>query len=134
MSLERYRVPDSVRTGVWLELPDAPGARFRVRLPSRANREWQREVLKQMAASGMKVTAEGELDESAVDAQEMVNWAERRLIAFQRLCIVEGPPGFELDSLLDDYWPALGALFNLAAQQAAQEAAAADEAVGELSA
>jgi hypothetical protein len=127
MNLDKYRVPESARLGVWIELPDSDGARFRVRLPSEQNRAWQRRMLSLMVAAGAVPKPDGTVDRSAVDVNRMVEWTEQRLLAFHELCVVECPPGIAHESLLDEYRPALEALFDAAmARVAAEDGEAAD--------
>lgn len=131
MSLERYRVPASVWLGEWIELPHAGGERFLIKLPSAANREWQREMLTLMVSAGVRLTDAGEVDTAAVDRTALIAFREKQLCAFARLCVIEGPPGFDLSQLTGEYWPALVALYERASARASEEAAQADEAVGE---
>ena len=131
MSLEKYRVPPSAWTGEWIDLPDSPGDRFLVKLPSSANREWQREMLKLMVSAGVRLTDAGEVDANAVDRASLITYREKQLTAFAKLCVIEGPPGFDLDLLTGEYWPALVALYERAMALADAEAAQAEKAVGE---
>jgi len=134
MNLNKYRLPDSVRHGVEIELPDSEGAKFLVKLPSGANRQWQREMLRRMAASGVKVNAQGEIERDAPGAAEaMIKWEEGRLEKFLEVCVVSGPEDFDLQSLADEYRPALVKLFKMAEELADAESSEA-EAVGEASA
>ena len=133
MSLERYRVPASVWLGEWIELPQG-GARFLVKLPSASNREWQREMLTLMVGAGVRLDDAGEVDTQAVDRTALIAFREKQLCAFAQLCVIEGPPGFDLKQLTGEYWPALVALWEQASERASQEAASAEQAVGKLSA
>lgn len=134
MNLEKYRTPASAWAGEWIELPESDGARFLVKLPSAANREWQREVLRMMVAAGVRADEEGNVDAKAVDPQQMVQYREKRLLAFAKLCVIEGPEGFDLEQLTGEFWPALVALYDEAESRAEKEAQEAERAVGESSA
>lgn len=134
MNLSKYRVPDSVLHGVEIELPDSEGAKFLVKLPSASNRLWQREMMRRMAASGVKVKEDGTVDREAPGAAEaMIRWQDGRLEKFLEVCVVSGPEGFDLSTLVDEYRPALQKLFNLAEELADAETAEAN-AAGEASA
>lgn len=133
MSLERYRVPASVREGEWIELPG--GARFLVKLPSSANRLWQRESLRLLADRGdLKLGADGRVDLTRLEGARMAEWIEERLKLFRRVCVIEGPSGFDLEALEDEYFPALEKLFELAEARAEAQAALVERATGELQA
>ena len=131
MNLERYRVPSAIWEGEWIELPDSDGARFLVKLPSPANREWQREMLQLMVGSGVKLDALGEVDTSDVDTQSLMAYTRKRLEVFARLCVVAGPAEFDLASLTGEYWPALQKLWELADARVTAQAEEAQTAVGE---
>lgn len=133
MNLDKYRIPASAMVGEWLELPDSDGARFLVRLPSQANREWQRASMELFDASGigMQIDKAGELQQSGINAAGAVRWQDARLKAFARLCVIEGPAGFDLALLLTEFYPALQTLFELAQQRAEAEEAEGARAVGE---
>lgn len=134
MNLDRYRVPTGVWSGEWLELPDSGGARFLVKLPATSNREWQREMLAIMVRAGVRVNAQGAIETEAVDTQAFLNFQTQRLEAFARLCIVQGPEGFDLTALQGEYWPALVTLYELAEARASEQAQEIEESVGESSA
>jgi hypothetical protein len=115
MSLDHYRLPASVREGVELELPEAPGEKFRVRLPSRYNREFQ---TAQQRAVAMTFGDDFKPDLSRVD---FFAWQEARHSAFLDHCVLEMPPGMTKEILAGDYRPALDALFELASELAEAE-------------
>lgn len=131
MNLERYRVPQAVWEGEWIDLPDSGGARFLVKLPSPANREWQREVLQLMVDSGVKLDAKGEVDIGDVDTQSLVGYQQKRLETFARLCVIAGPPDFDLAKLTGEYWPALEKLWEIAQARVEEQVQQAETAVGE---
>lgn len=131
MDLSKYRVPDSALEGVDIELPNSGGAIFRVKLPTPSNREWHRETLRLLAQSGLKPTEDGKLDMRGVDAGAVIDWQEKRRMAFARICVVSGPPGFDLDTLRDEYYPALLKLLAMAEELAEAEAKEAAASVGE---
>lgn len=124
MNLESYRVSEKITAGEWIELPDAPDARFLVRLPTDSNREWQRE---RMNLVDIALTPEGA---SKITTHAGDLW-EKRVLLFRRICVLEGPPGFDLAKLDDEYWPALVKLYELAEHRVATESAAAEKATGE---
>lgn len=129
MNLDRYRIPAAVREGVWIELPDAGGAKFLVRLPAASNRAWQREMLQRMAKCGVQITADGAIDANAPGATEaMFRWQDGRLDKFLELCVMKGPDGFDLSSLADEFRPALQWLFDRAEALAEEETKEADDA------
>ena len=134
MNLDKYRIPQSAIAGEWLELPASDGARFLVKLPSQANREWQRENMQLLTDHGVDVKFDdkGELQQrTAIDAGGAVRWQEARLEAFARLCVLDGPPGFDRALLLTEFYPALQKLFALAQQRAEAEEVEAARASGE---
>lgn len=131
MNLERYRVPAGVWEGEWLELPDSDGARFLVKLPAPANREWQREVLELIANAGVRLNDKGSIDTREVDAGAFIAFRHKRLEAFARLCVVRCPEGFKHESLTQEFWPALAKLYELAEARVAAQAQEVEQAVGE---
>lgn len=134
MNLERYRVPSNVWEGEWIELPDSDGARFLVKLPAAANREWQREVLDLMIKFGMSVDDTGKVDADALSPAELADFRQQRRESFARLCVIRGPDGFDLAQLTGEYWPALVALYGIAVERADRQDEEAEASVGESSA
>lgn len=131
MNLERYRVPEGVWEGEWLELPESEGARFLVKLPAPSNRAWQREVLELMVSAGVRLNDKGGIDTGELDARAFLGFRQKRLEAFARLCVVRCPEGFKHESLTQEYWPALAKLYELAEARVAEQAQEVEEAVGE---
>lgn len=131
MDLSKYRVPDSALEGVDIELPESGGAVFRVKLPTNANREWHRETLRLLAGSGLKPTEDGKLDMRGVSPETVIDWQDKRRLAFARICVVSGPPGFDLNSLRDAYYPALLKLLAIAEELAEKESQEASDTLGE---
>lgn len=122
MDFEAYRVPASAREGVDIELPAAPGAVFRVKLPTRYNREYAAAAQRALA---VKLGADGRPDFSQVDFAE---WREARLAAFLEHCVVAYPDGLTREMLADEYRPGAEALFERAEELANAEEAEAIEA------
>lgn len=123
MDFEAYRVPASARLGVDIELPGTTGAVFRVKLPSRYNRDYSAAVQRAMA---MRVDENGKPDLSSVD---FVAWREARLAAFLDFCVIGYPEGLTREALAEEYRPGLEALFERAEELAADEEAEAIESV-----
>jgi hypothetical protein len=109
MDFERYRVPASVREGVWIELPGTKDARFLVALPSEHNRAYQAAVQKTIPVRG-----EGNKTEVAFDKLNLVEWQGMRIEAFLEHCILELPTGITKELMRTEYFPGLVALFNKA--------------------
>jgi hypothetical protein len=130
MDLSKYKVPDSAFRGVEIELPDSDGARFLVKLPTGANRPWQRRMLSLMVGSGAVPKPDGTVDTSAVTAERMASWQEDRLTAFLDVCVVGLPDGITREELAQEYRPALVTLFDLAQERAAAEEGEAADAEG----
>jgi hypothetical protein len=127
MDFERYRLPASVREGVVIEL-EGTEAKFRVRLPSKYNREYQ---AAQQRGAKLTLRADGKPDISKVD---LLAWAAVRLEAFLEHCIVEMPKGMTREMLAGEYRPGLEALFERASEMADEEDAEAIETVKKLKA
>lgn len=119
MDFERYRVPASVRDGVWLELPGTSDARFLVSLPGEHNRAYQAALQRAMP---MTVDVEGKVQFPELD---VVEWQGHRVEAFLEHCVRELPEGMTRELLRTDYYPGLVALFMRASDLAADEAAQA---------
>jgi hypothetical protein len=122
MGLDKYRLPASVREGVWLELPDAPGDKFRVRLPSRYNREY---TAAQQRAVAVSVGDDFKLKPDLAHV-DFFAWQEARYQAFLEFCVLDLPPGLTKAQLNDEYRPGLEVLFNMASDLADMEDAEAD--------
>jgi hypothetical protein len=130
MNLERYRTPSGIQHGEWIELPGTD-AKFLVKLPAKSNRLWQREMLRLISAAGVRLDSSGEVDMTHMNTDALMSFKDARLTAFARVCIIEGPPGFDCAQLLEEYWPALEKLFELAEFRASEQMLEADNAVGE---
>lgn len=128
MTFEAYRVPASAREGVEIALPEAPQAKFRVRLPSHYNRNYS--VAAQRAMT-VKIGPDGKPDYSGVD---FIAWREARLAAFLEHCVIEMPEGITREGLADEYRPGLEALFERAEELASAEEGEAIESTKKLSA
>lgn len=119
MSLQKYKTPDSIRVGTWIELDDAPGVRALVKIPSAHNKAYQFELMRS-ARNAVQVTRDGDkvttdIDFNRVDIGEMM---ESQHAAFVNKCIVkfEGEGVEELNDadLLNDYTALVEELFEKA--------------------
>lgn len=116
MDFERYRVPASVRDGVWLELPGTKEARFLVALPTEHNRAYHAALQRAMP---MRLSGDGTAQMGELD---FVEWQAMRIEAFLVHCLREMPAGMTADLLRTDFYPGLVALFKQASDLAEQEA------------
>jgi hypothetical protein len=128
MDMELYRVPLSVREGVDIDLPGAKGATFRVRLPSKYNREYQHA---HQRAVKMRVGSDGKPDFTQTNVLE---WQDARHEAFLDHCVVGMPEGMTREKLAGEYRPALEALYAKASEMAEAEDDEAIETVKKLKA
>jgi hypothetical protein len=108
MNLEAYRVPDAVRAGVEIALPKADAV-FRVKLPSAFNRPYTRAIQTAMFA-GATVNPEGKIELGVIDVPAM---RDQRIEAFCAHCLIMPlPGGMTIETLREDFFPALDWLFN----------------------
>lgn len=123
--LAKYRLPASVHVGVWIELPDAEGARFLVRLPTKYNRQYERAWKRALFDAATNVNPDGSPSLRGFDAGAL---DDAQVVAFVEHCIVECPEGVTKEALTGEYWPAALALFKEAKRRADAEDGEADAA------
>jgi len=115
MDLEAYRVPDAVRSGVSLSLPGTDAV-FHVKLPSVHNRAFGRAIQTAMF-SDAKVMPDGKIEVGTIDVAAL---RDQRVEAFIAHCLLFPlPGGMTVETLRDEYYPALDWLFTEAERLAA---------------